>query len=125
MMEPIREGALTVAENTNGEAPTQFKNSGGTAITEERSAALFPSNETVDLRSKWEKIQTNFVDDPRNAVKEADALVAEATKRLAEIFAGERNKLEHDWDRGEDVSTEDLRLALRRYRSFFDRVLSV
>jgi len=125
MMEPMRQNALTVPENPAGEGSTQFNNSRGTAISEEHSTALFPSNETEDLRSKWERVQANFVDDPRNAVKDADNLVSVATKRLAEIFAGERNKLEHEWDRGDDVSTEDLRLALRRYRSFFDRLLSV
>ena len=65
------------------------------------------------------------MDDPRTAVKQADKLVALVIKRLAEVFAGERGKLEHDRDRGDSVSTEDLRQALRRYRSFFDRLLSV
>ena len=66
-----------------------------------------------------------FVDEPRQAVQQADSLVAGAMKRLAEMFAAERAKLEGQWDRGDDVSTEDLRLALRRYRSFFGRLLSV
>jgi len=65
------------------------------------------------------------VDEPRNAVQEADGLVASAMKRLAEVFAQERSKLEQQWDRGDDVSTEDLRLALQRYRSFFHRLLSI
>jgi CHAD domain-containing protein len=58
-------------------------------------------------------------------VQDADELVASVMKRLAEVFAAEREKLERDWDSGEDVSTEDLRVALRRYRSFFDRLLAV
>ena len=70
-------------------------------------------------------MQGSFVDEPRKAVQEADALVAAATKRLADMFADERAKLEHEWDRGEEVSTEDLRVALRRYRTFFDRLLSM
>ena len=70
-------------------------------------------------------IQVGFVDEPRRAVEQADSLVAGTMKRLAEIFADERNNLESQWDKGEDVSTEDLRLALRRYRSFFSRLLSV
>jgi hypothetical protein len=86
---------------------------------------LFPDNELQDLRSKWDQVQTGFVDEPRNAVQEADGLVATAMKRLAEVFAQERSKLEQQWDRGDDVSTEDLRLALQRYRSFFHRLLSV
>jgi hypothetical protein len=89
------------------------------------AAPLFPDNELQDLRSKWDQVQTGFVDQPRNAVQEADGLVATAMKRLAEVFAQERSQLEQQWDRGADVSTEDLRLALQRYRSFFHRLLSV
>jgi len=70
-------------------------------------------------------VQTGFVDEPRAAVEQADALVAEVMKRLADSFATERQALEQQWSRGDDVSTEELRLALRRYRSFFDRLLSV
>jgi hypothetical protein len=65
------------------------------------------------------------VDEPRKAVEQADGLVASAMKRLAEVFAEERSHLEQQWDRGDNVSTEDLRVALQRYRSFFDRLLSV
>ncbi len=78
-----------------------------------------------DLRMRWSDIQAGFVDEPRQAVERADGLVAEAIKRLAESFADERSKLERQWDRGDDVSTEDLRQALQRYRSFFSRLLSV
>ena len=93
--------------------------------TEESTTPLFPSGEATDLRARWDAIQVGFVDEPRQAVEQADALVAAAMKRLAEIFAKERAGLEGQWDRGDNVSTEDLRLALRRYRSFFGRVLSV
>ncbi|MCU1338336.1 MAG: hypothetical protein JWO19_3917 [Bryobacterales bacterium] len=65
------------------------------------------------------------MDEPRHAVEKADELVASVIKRLAEVFAEERGKLEAAWGKGNDVSTEDLRQALRRYRSFFDRLLSV
>lgn len=92
---------------------------------EEQSAPLLSSNEENDLRARWDGIQAGFVDEPRKAVEQADNLVAEAMRRLAETFADERGKLEAQWDRGGDVSTEDLRLALRRYRSFFNRLLSV
>ena len=70
-------------------------------------------------------MQVAFVDEPRKAVEDADSLVAATMKRLAEVFAEERQKLEHQWDRGDNVSTEDLRQALRRYRSFFSRLLSI
>ena len=89
------------------------------------SAPLFPSNELENLRARWKEIQTAFVDEPRKAVEQADGLVASAMKRLAEVFAEERSKLEQQWDRGDNVSTEDLRVALQRYRSFFDRLLAV
>ena len=92
---------------------------------EEAAITLFPDKETNDFRKRWTDIQTGFVDQPRRAVEQADALVAEVIKRLAESFAAERSKLEGQWGRGDDVSTEDLRVALRRYRSFFDRLLSV
>jgi hypothetical protein len=91
----------------------------------ERPAALLPGDETGELRHRWDTIQTGFVDEPRRAVEDADSLVAHAMKRVAEIFAQERSNLEQQWSRGEDVSTEDLRVALKRYRSFFDRLLSV
>ena len=87
-------------------------------------APLFPENELTDLRSRWDKAQSLFVDEPRKAVEEADALVAAAVKRIAELFADERAGLEKQWDRGDEVSTEDLRQALRRYRGFFDRLLN-
>ena len=92
---------------------------------EEETGPLFSSNEAKALRSQWDTIQVGFVDEPRRAVEQADHLVAGTMKRLAEIFAEERGKLEAQWDKGENVSTEDLRLALRRYRSFFSRLLAI
>lgn len=86
---------------------------------------LFPEPELRDLRARWSTIQSEFVDEPRRSVEEADGLVAQMIKRLAESFAEARSNLESQWSRGGDVSTEDLRVALRRYRSFFDRLLSV
>jgi hypothetical protein len=92
---------------------------------ENYSGPLLPHDFSDDMRTKWEGIQTGFVDDPRVAVQQADALVASAIKKLAESFADERAKLEQQWSRGNDVSTEDLRQALRRYRAFFQRLLSL
>lgn len=86
---------------------------------------LFSPDEAANLRSKWDTIQVSFVDEPRRSVEEADSLVAATMKRLAEQFAAERSNLEGQWQRGSDVSTEDLRIALRRYRSFFGRLLSI
>jgi hypothetical protein len=85
---------------------------------------LLAEDATSDVRGRWERIQGSFVDEPRRAVEEADTLVAELMQQLADSFAQERQGLEGQWDRGDEVSTEDLRIALQRYRSFFDRLLS-
>jgi hypothetical protein len=90
-----------------------------------QSMPLFAEPEMVDFRSQWSKLQTGFVDEPRRTVEEADKLVAAVTQRLAEGFANERSGLEKQWDRGDNGSTEDLRIALQRYRSFFDRLLKL
>jgi hypothetical protein len=87
-------------------------------------APLLREDEGAELSSRWESIQVTFVDDPRRAVEEADGLVAQVMQQLADGFARERENLEGQWTRGEDVSTEDLRVALQRYRSFFQRLLS-
>jgi hypothetical protein len=85
---------------------------------------LFGDDDRRDLHARWEELQTRFVDDPRSTVEEADQLVADLMQRLAESFAEERQSLETQWSRGDDVSTEDLRVSLQRYRSFFERLLS-
>jgi len=86
--------------------------------------ALFPSTEAEEFRSRWDSIQTGFVDEPRSAVEQADHLVDEAMKKLSSTFSEERAGLERQWSKGDDVSTEDLRMALRKYRTFFDRLLA-
>jgi hypothetical protein len=95
------------------------------ASTEHRSTALFEPTTLTQFNQRWSEIQTGFVDEPRRAVQEADALVTDVIKRIAGSFGSERAELERQWDRGDDVSTEDLRLALQRYRSFFSRLLTV
>lgn len=91
----------------------------------DKSTPLFPENEATTFRNRWTEIQAAFVDEPRRAVEQGDALVADVIKRMASSFADERSKLEGQWGRGDNVSTEDLRVALQRYRAFFDRLLSV
>jgi hypothetical protein len=86
---------------------------------------LFSESEMGEFRSRWSNIQTGFVDEPRRTVEDADKLVASVMQRLAEGFANERSGLEKQWDQGDNVSTEDLRVALQRYRSFFDRLLKL
>jgi hypothetical protein len=111
-------------EIRNNEVSNELRNSTA-AQNSNDSAPLFPNNELEELRNRWSGVQTAFVDEPRRAVEQADGLVASAMKRLAEVFADERSKLEKQWDRGDDVSTEDLRIALQRYRSFFQRLLAI
>jgi hypothetical protein len=111
-------------EERNGSRPEGSGSDGND--NREQSAPLFAADEGQRFRTHWTAIQTAFVDEPRKAVEQADNLVAEIIQRLAKVFADERAKLEHDWSRAADgVSTEDLRVALRRYRSFFDRLLAV
>ena len=86
---------------------------------------LFRPEEAGQFRTRWTDVQGGFVDSPRSAVERADSLVAETMKRLAEMFSEERAKLEAQWDRGDNVTTEDLRVALQRYRAFFDRLLNI
>lgn len=91
----------------------------------ERYAPLFENKRSEQFRNQWLEIQSRFVDDPAISVKEADELVDQVIKNITRMFADERNSLETQWNSGDKVSTEDLRMALRRYRSFFDRLLSL
>ena len=128
ILEPQNEGIpvkpLSTAElaqkATNGvPAPSQMSSESSGRVP------LFAGEELIEFRRHWQDVQGSFVDEPRTAVQNADELVALLMTRLAQVFAGERAKLEHEWDKGENISTEDLRVALQRYRSFFDRLLSV
>ena len=105
--------------------PRAFDGGGAPGREPAADQPIFPEREADDLRHSWEGIQAAFVDEPRRAVEDADHLVAATMKRLAEMFADERSRLEAQWARGDDVSTEDLRVALQRYRAFFGRLLAV
>ena len=89
----------------------------------EEFGSLFERDKVDDFRSRWLDIQTRFVDNPKDSVQDADMLVAEVIKNIAKIFAEERSYLEEQWKQGDEVSTEDLRVSLMRYRSFFTRLL--
>jgi hypothetical protein len=92
---------------------------------DEATTPLLPAEQSDRFEQQWNEIQTSFVDEPRQAVEKADTLVAELMQELASSFSDTRSKLEAQWDNeGEDASTEDLRVALTRYRSFFNRLLS-
>ena len=122
---PPRPEVRAVAASSFGVGGASSAGAATAPAMAETATPLLSPDEAKDFRARWDAIQVNFVDEPRRAVQEADGLVAVTTKRLAETFAAERTKLDAQWERGENVSTEDLRLALRRYRSFFGRLLSV
>ena len=110
---------------STAEVANELDRSDGDASSSETTATLFPEKEASGFRTRWTDIQSGFVDEPRKSVEQADALVAEVIKHLADGFAAERSRLEGQWGRGDDVSTEDLRVTLQRYRAFFDRLLKV
>jgi hypothetical protein len=92
-------------------------------ISTNASAPLLSHEESEHFRKHWNEIQGKFVDDPRVAVQEADALVTEVIEQISQMFDFEHTSLEGQWNQGNDVSTEDLRKALQRYRSFFNRLV--
>src|SRR4051795_798855 len=113
-----REGATADADAQ--EEPRTQRPSATTDVADE-SSALLPSDENAEFQRRWESIQSGFVDEPRQTVEQADELVAHVMKRLAEGFAAERERLEGQWGRGEDVSTEDLRLPPQPRRGVLPR----
>ena len=106
-------------------APTaQAAADAGTADTATKDGHLLAADDAEAFRARWTDVQHGFVDAPRQAVAQADGLVAELMQHLAKTFADERGRLEGQWDQGDDVSTEDLRTAFQRYRLFFERLLT-
>jgi hypothetical protein len=127
------EKATSVERDQRGEPKPRQTESAAAPADERRKSAveddvlapLFSPEMTKDFRSRWDVIQTGFVDDPKQAVRQGDELVAQVMQSLAESFSRERTKLEGQWDQPDEASTENLRVALRRYRSFFKRLLSL
>jgi hypothetical protein len=95
-----------------------------TADNTASAGPLLASEDAEAFRARWTDVQFGFVNSPRQAVEQGDGLVAELMQHLARTFADERSRLESQWDQGTDVSTEDLRTAFQRYRSFFERLLA-
>ena len=120
-MERVMEETISTADLANTVERKDIPVNG----QEEQPGPLLAPNMVQDFQTRWDRIQTGFVDEPREAVHQADELVAQAIKSLAENFAEARRKLEEQWDRGDNVSTEDLRVALRKYRMFFHKLLTV
>jgi hypothetical protein len=116
------------AGKVQGERPP-IRAEGNAGQPAQADAPLFDEASGQQLRDRWVTIQTEFVDEPRGAVEKADSLVAEVLKQLTDTFANEREQLESGWsgsgDAKAEVSTEELRLAIQRYRSFFNRLLSM
>jgi hypothetical protein len=88
-------------------------------------SALIAEDQLTGLRARWDHVQASFVDDPRECVQKADGLVTDVVEQLTSSFTSARSRLEEQWARGDDASTEDLRVALTRYRDFFERLLAV
>ena len=115
----------TTAEIAEGAAPHPSGTADDGRDGDERSLQpLLDDAEAEGFRGRWHAIQSEFVDDPQQSVESADALVAELMQQLARSFSEERASLESQWTRGDEVDTEELRVSLRRYRSFFERLLS-
>jgi hypothetical protein len=122
------------SESIGTDAIARARNSGTKEVAEAGQRAethepelspLFSDQAEQELRTQWQDIQAGFVDEPRRTVEQADKLVAQVMQQLAQSFSDQRSGLERQWEQSDRVSTEDLRLALRRYRSFFERLLSI
>ena len=109
---PSAEPALTEPAGAQGESSAEGE-------------ALFADDDLAELRARWAGVQAAFVDDPKDCVQKADALVSDLVEQLTTVFAQARSRLEEQWSRGEHASTEDLRIALMHYREFFERLLAV
>jgi len=103
----------------------QFSPAPGQSAQPSSGTGLFAENHLSELRARWNDVQASFVDDPRECVQKADHLVSSAVEQLTANFAQTRSRLEEQWQRGQEASTEDLRVALKSYRDFFDRLLAV
>jgi hypothetical protein len=122
--QPVEGRHGTVDATPDFEAPVEPAQA-PVETAESSDQMLFNDGELTDMRSRWTEVQSAFVDDPRDCVQKADGLVADVVDKLTSGFSHARSHLEEQWDRGEQVSTEDLRIALTRYREFFERLLAV
>ncbi|WP_309113695.1 hypothetical protein [Saccharothrix sp.] len=124
--QPSMDTPTTDTPTTDAPADQQYtQEQPATPTDRSDSEPLFAPAEADGYRNEWRTLQSDFVDDPRDAVRRADELVAQVVQSLATTFADHKRSLEGQWQQGEQVDTEELRMALRRYRAFFDRLLSV
>jgi hypothetical protein len=126
-VEPVETAppAVEAPVETAPAAPVETASAAPVETAGSSDQMLFADGELTDMRSRWTEVQSAFVDDPRDCVQKADSLVSDVVDKLTTSFSGARAHLEEQWSRGEEVSTEDLRIALTRYREFFERLLAV
>lgn len=124
--EPTSERSqMATAPSTADTEPSRARAEASSTDTGQAEDSSLFADDPSGLRSRWDDVQAAFVDDPKECVQKADGLVSEVVEQLTKGFSEARSRLEAQWARGEDASTEDLRLALKRYREFFQRLLSV
>jgi len=122
---PTAEPDPSTAGTESGTAVTDQQPADNSRVEPSAEPSLFADDDLAGLRARWNEVQAGFVDDPRACVQKADGLVSDVVTRLTSGFTEARSRLEHQWGRGEEASTEDLRVALTRYRELFERLLAV
>jgi hypothetical protein len=125
LMAPENTGENTTSRQEHEQGPAADQPGHSEARSGEEFMGLFEDGQAEELRSRWLDIQSRFVDDPRVSVENADQLVDQVIASITESFARQRGSLETRWNGGDEVSTEDLRLTMKRYRSFFERLLEL
>lgn len=118
-----QEGVI-VPEASHEEAVQELNPMVVSKAEESKPLTWLKSEEVDELKSRWNMIQVQFVDEPRKSVEQADALVEEVLKRINQAFTDQRAALDEQWVNHEEISTEDLRVTLQSYRSFFNRFLA-
>ena len=121
----VESSTVRTDPSTSMEPSAEEAGSPTARIDSSAEESLFAEDELSGLRSRWDEVQSGFVDDPKECVQKADGLVSDVVDQLTTGFSEARSRLEAQWARGEEASTEDLRLALKRYREFFERLLAV
>jgi hypothetical protein len=119
------DSARASRDRASASRPDAGKEWPGTSAAYHDGSPLLGDEHCRRFRARWETVLASFIDEPRKAVADADGLVREATQEIHSVFERDRRQLEGIWDRGDQVSTEDLRVTLQRYRSFFERLLSL
>jgi hypothetical protein len=112
-------------ETTAGEKVEQFERMAPRKIEENRSEPWLADAEIDELQSRWNSVQIEFIDEPRASVEQAEALVAETTEKIVRMLSERKASVDQDWRSNNDITTEDLRMALQRYRTFFNRLITM